>query len=133
MNTDQSKVTHFRKSQTMRSDFTFKIGENILETIKNTNIETDSCTKSGTCEILSKSAVRALESVISKIHHLKQCGFEPFIKLYVTCFVPVSDYFAPIWPMRFPNSRFQWTKRSILDLLETGTPKSNKLELKESF
>ena len=75
INTEKSKVMHFRPSRLKRSEFNFKIGENHLQItdqykylgvtfheFKDFKIKADR---------LSTDACRALGGIISKIHNLK--------------------------------------------------------------
>ena len=48
-------------------------------------------------ENLSKSGGRALGSVISKIHSMKEVGFKTYEKLYYNCVAPVLDYCSGVW------------------------------------
>lgn len=48
-------------------------------------------------ENLSKSGGRALGSLMSKIHSLKDIGFTTFEKLFYSCVAPVIDYCSGVW------------------------------------
>ncbi|XP_053374736.1 uncharacterized protein LOC128547066 [Mercenaria mercenaria] len=101
INCEKSKVMHFRKGRAERSDHQFTVGDNQLETVDSYKylgiILHDKHDFSYNCESLSKGAGRALGSVISKIHCMKNCGFKTFQKLYNSCVVPILDYSASVW------------------------------------
>lgn len=101
INCEKSKCVHFRRNRTNRTNFTFKIGDNILE-IKDhykylgvtfqeyNNFYTN-------CEALSKGAGRALGAIINKIHSLKDFGFRAYEKLFQSCVIPIMDYGSSTW------------------------------------
>ena len=77
---------HFRRGQSNRSEHTFTIGENVLETADRYKYfgvifheKQDFAINS---EALGKAAGKALGSIISKIHSLKELGFKAYEKLY---------------------------------------------------
>ena len=47
--------------------------------------------------VLSEAAGRSLGAMIAKMHLLRNSGFQTFTKMYHSCVVPISDYFAGIW------------------------------------
>ncbi len=57
----------------------------------------DKLNYSSHCEAIAKGAGRALGSIISKIHILKDFGFRSYEKLYKNCVVPILDYSASVW------------------------------------
>jgi hypothetical protein len=101
INTSKSKCIHFRKGRTQRTDFNFKIGDNVLELVSTYKYlgvffheKNDFSTN---CEALSKAAGRALGSIIFKMQRLKEFGFKTFEKLYRSCVIPILDYCASVW------------------------------------
>jgi hypothetical protein len=101
INSDKSKCIHFRRGNARRSDFVFKIGNNLLETVDHYKylgvIFQEKCDFTLNCESLSKAAGRALGSVVNKIHQLKDFGFRAFEKLFNSCVVPILDYGSSTW------------------------------------
>ena len=95
---------HFRKGRSCRSEFEFKVGNNVLETVESYKylsvIFNEKNNFTLNCEALSKGAGRALGSIISKIHNFKEFGFRSFEKLYNSCVVPILDYCSSVWGYR---------------------------------
>jgi hypothetical protein len=96
INASKSKCMHFRKGRTQRSDFSFKLGNDILETVDRSRclgvIFHEKCDYTYNSEPLGKGAGRAVGSLISKIHNLKNFGFKSFEKLFYAVVTPVMDY-----------------------------------------
>jgi hypothetical protein len=107
INTSKSKCIHFRKGRAQRTDFTFRIGDNELETVEAYKylgvIFHEKHDFSNNCDALAKGAGRALGSIINKIHNYKEFGFKSFEKLYNSCVIPILDYCASVWG----NKHFQ--------------------------
>lgn len=85
-NTNKSKYGHFRRGRTWRIDFEFKIENSILETIDHYKylgvIFNEKNIFDLNCEIQAKGSSRALWSVISKFHYLKDIGFNSYEGLH---------------------------------------------------
>lgn len=101
INLAKTKILHFRKRNSKKSNFTFYIGNTKLEyasvykylgVLFNENRDFKN-----NAENLSKSGGRALGSLISKIHSLKDIGFTTFEKLFYSCVAPVIDYCSGVW------------------------------------
>ena len=101
LNTEKSKILHFRGSRCKRSQFVFKYAGTDLETVehyKYLGIFFDEFLKfEYGIEVLEKSAGRALGCIISKFKYLKNAGYKTFKKLYESQVVPISDYFSCLW------------------------------------
>ncbi len=101
INTSKSKCMHFRKGRTQRTDFRFTVGNDILETVENYKylgvIMNDKLNYTQHCESIAKGAGRALGGVISKIHNIKEFGFNTYEKLYSSCVIPILDYNSSVW------------------------------------
>ena len=101
---DKSKCMHFRRGRSNRSEYTFKIGENVLETTDRYKylgvIFHEKQDYSINSEALGKAAGRALGSIISKIHSLKEFGFKAYEKLYSSCVMPILDYCSAVWGLK---------------------------------
>ena len=101
INAGKSKCMHFRKGRTQRTNFSFKLGNDVLETVERYRylgvIFHEKCDNTYNSEALGKGAGRALGSIISKIYHLKDFGFKSFEKLFYSCVVPVMDYCSSVW------------------------------------
>lgn len=104
INTTKSKAMHFRRGRTQRSDYEFKIGNSVLETVDQYKylgiIFHEKSDFTSNCEALAKGAGRALGSIISKIHKLKDFGFRSYEKLYNSCVVPILDYCSSVWGLK---------------------------------
>ena len=101
INNGKTKVVHFRKASTPATEYTFNIGDTVIE-------RTDSYRYLGLhindtldfnfgVSILSQSSSRALGTIISK--HFSVGGFphEPYRRMYDTLVAPVMDYAAEVW------------------------------------
>lgn len=101
INTNKSKCIHFRRGRSARSNFEFRVGTNVLETVDKykylgvTLHEKNDFTHNA--EALAKGAGRALGGIINKIHTLKEFGFNSYEKLYTSCIIPILDYSASVW------------------------------------
>ncbi|KAH3813261.1 hypothetical protein DPMN_141714 [Dreissena polymorpha] len=117
INTEKSKVVHFRKGRSQRTDTEFKIGLNVLEIVDKYKylgvVMHEKRDYSFHCEMLAKSAGRALGSIINKIHNMKQAGFKTYEKLYNSCVIPISDYCASIWGFKHFKSAENVHHRAI--------------------
>ena len=115
INQDKSKVVHFRPKSIDKTELEFKLGENTLEVVSEYKylgvILNEFLLYEKTADILSKSATRALGSVITKFRSLKNMGFETYTKLFNACVTPVLDYASEVWGFKtFENSeRVQMT------------------------
>ncbi len=101
INQDKSKVVHFRPKRLNRTEVEFTLGSNILEVVSEYKylgiFLNEYLLYEYTADILSKSATRALGSVINKFRSLKNMGFKTYTKLFNACVVPVIDYSSEIW------------------------------------
>ena len=101
INTDKSKVMHFRSARRRRSEVQFKVGDNILETVKTYKylgvIFDENKDFKENAEHLAKGGGRALGAVISKINTLKEYGIKTYEKLFSSCVVPIQDYNSSVW------------------------------------
>ena len=89
INTDKSKITHFRSARRRRSEVQFKVGDNILEivtTYKYLGVIFDEKKDfKENAEHLAKGGGRGLGAVISKINTLKKYGIKTYEKLFNSC------------------------------------------------
>ena len=101
INTEKSKVMHFRTGRRKRSEFQFQIGDNILELTEKykylgvTFTEKHDFTLNA--ENLARGGGRVLGSVISKLQTLKEFGIKTYEKLFNACAVPILDYHSSVW------------------------------------
>ena len=117
INTDKSKVVHFRHGRRKRSEFIFKIGHNELETVSTYKylgvIFYEKGTFSSNADNLAKAGGRALGAIISKIHKLKEFGIKTYEKLFNACVVPILDYCSSVWGFNDYSSVDAVQNRSI--------------------
>ncbi len=109
INKEKSKVVHFRPKRNDRTELEVKLGDDTLEIVaeyKYLGVHLNEfLLYEQTADILSKSATRALGSVINKFRSLKNMGFETYTKLFNACVVPVLDYASEVWGYKvFENS-----------------------------
>ncbi|XP_060563130.1 uncharacterized protein LOC132722622 [Ruditapes philippinarum] len=104
INTEKSKCVHFRRGRAACTDFSFRIGENVLELVDSYKYlgVTFHCKGdfSSNADILAKSAGRALGKTIAKVRDLKHFGFNTFEKLFDSCVVPIMNYCSSVWGYR---------------------------------
>lgn len=78
INSNKSKCVHFRQVRSPCCNFDSKVGDNLLETVGQYKylgvIFNEENSFSTNCETLAKGTGRALGSVISKVHNLKDIG-----------------------------------------------------------
>ena len=101
INLNKTNIVHFRKQSQNRTEFQFKIGENIIE-IKETYkylgcILSETFDFTVTATALAESAGRALGSLINKYRAADGLPFSVYTKLYHACVVPIMDYCASVW------------------------------------
>ena len=96
INRDKTKVVHYRKKSTPRSNQSFFLGDcdiEIVDKYKYLGIFLDEFLDfKCTTYTLSVAAGRALGSIISKFRSLKNVGFETFSQLYHSGVVPIMNY-----------------------------------------
>lgn len=101
INSQKSKVVHFRKNRSKISNFNFHLGENNLDyeaSYKYLGVIFDENRDfKVNAENLAKSGGRALGSFISKINAIKSVGFRTYEKLFNNCVAPVLDYSSGVW------------------------------------
>ena len=101
IDTDKSKVMHFRIGRRKRSEFQFKIGNNILELTEKYKylgtIFTEKNDFTLNAENLARGGGRALGYIISKLQSLKDFGIKTYEKLFNACVVPILDYHSSVW------------------------------------
>jgi hypothetical protein len=101
INTEKTKCIYFRKGRSARTDFQFRVGENVLEFIDSykylgvTFRSNHDFTMNA--QLLAKSAGLALGKIIAKMREMKDFGCKTFEKLYKSCVVPKMDYCSGVW------------------------------------
>ena len=97
INTKKSKVVHFRQEGVIAANSNSKwvITVSIYKYLG--VIFNEKCTFLNNAENLAKTGGRALGSIISKIHNLKEFGIRTFEKLFNACVVPILDYCSSVW------------------------------------
>ena len=125
INTKKSKVVHFRTGRRRRSDFQFKVGDNVLETTDRYKylgvIFTDKRNFNDSADNLAKAGGRALGAVISKLHNVKEYGIKTYEKLINSCVVPILDYNSSVWGYKEYDSIDMVQNRSLRYFLGTAS------------
>ena len=89
VNTDKSKVVHFRRGRRQRTEFVFKVGDNVLELTEKYKYLGVIFSEKGDFNLnatnLAKGGGRALGSIITKLRNLKEFGINTYEKLYNSC------------------------------------------------
>ena len=101
MNEIKSKIVHFRNVGKRATDFIFKNGHNIIESVSSYKylglILDDFLLYDMAVETLYSSAGRALGAVISKSRSLRNLRYKTYTKLFNSCVTPIYEYGAAIW------------------------------------
>jgi hypothetical protein len=101
INSDKTKVLHFRKETVQRSDVVFKCGDHVLEYVdsyKYLGLWFDEhLTFKKAVTVLAKSANRALSALFSKFLSAGGMSHAVFKQLYESLVEPVLLYGAAIW------------------------------------
>jgi hypothetical protein len=107
INKTKSKVVHFRKTNTVRTNSVFKVGEKTLE-IDSTykylgTYFSDTLNFTDHADRLGESGGRALGSIVSKLKKNSYMNYSAFTKLFESCVTPIIDYGAEVWGFRNYN------------------------------
>ena len=101
INTDKTKVMHFRRRRIKQSSFPFRVGNTELETVDKYKYlgTTIGCfpDDSVITEELSKSGSRALGQIISKTKSNLDVGYKTFTRLFHSGVAPILDYGSGAW------------------------------------
>ena len=104
INSDKSKIVHFRKRVREQSSFEFKVGSQQLHIVNeykylgvklNEFLDVDKM-----CESLAVGGGRALGSINSKFRTIKNMGIVTYSKLFDNCVMPVLHYCAGVWGLQ---------------------------------
>ncbi len=105
INTDKTKVLHFRKKNTPKTGSNFKVNDVDLEIVTeykylgvllNENLDYSKC-----AELLAGAAGRDLGSVINKVKIKKVLGYNTFTTLVDNCVVPILCYGSGVWGLKY--------------------------------
>ena len=101
VNISKTKIVHFRGKRSPKTNFMFTYNNDPIEVVscyKYLGVYLDEFLDYGKCvQVLADSASRALGCLITKIKHLKDCGYKTYTKLFDSGVLPVLHYSAEIW------------------------------------
>ena len=101
INLNKTNIVHFRKQSQNRTEFQFKIGNNVIELKESYKylgcILSETLDFTVTATTLAESAGRTLGNLINKYRAADGLPFSVYEKLYHSCVVPIMDYCAGIW------------------------------------
>ncbi len=101
VNTDKTKIMHFRNKNVPVTDHVFMINNLPLECVneyKYLGIIMDQFMNfDKTAEMLSSSAGRALGAIINKVRVNKDLGFNSYTTLIENCVSPILQYSSGVW------------------------------------
>ncbi len=104
INTDKTKVMHFRNKNTPVTNFAFMVKNLPLECVSDYKylgiILDENMTFDKTAEMLSSSAGRALGAIINKVRVNKDLGFNSYTTLIENCVSPILQYSSGVWGNR---------------------------------
>ena len=100
-NEKKSNVIHFRKSNTDRSEFNFKLGQSTLSTVDQYKylgiILNEFLDYNVTVKTLANAANRALGAVINKYQTINGFGYYTYTSLFKSGICPILDYCSEVW------------------------------------
>ena len=104
INTDKTKIMHFRTPSIVRTDYIFTCGESQIEIVDKYRylgiLLNDTLDYDITAKYITQSATRALGLLISKFRAAGGMPFDVFTKLYDTMVWPIISYGAALWGTR---------------------------------
>ena len=129
INLNKTNIVHFRKQSQNRTEFQFKIGNNVIELKESYKylgcILSDTLDFTVTATALAESAGRALCNLINKYRAADGLPFSVYEKLYHSCVVPIMDYCAGIWGFKSYFKCNTVHNRAIRTYLEVHNKTSN--------
>ena len=116
VNTQKTKIMHFRQKRNKLTDFKFVINSQELEIVATCKylgvIVDDKLEMDTTIEQQSLSGTRSLVHIIGTMRSNYDLGFDSFSQLYHSCVVPVMEYSIGSWHRPRSNMYNSWTKYS---------------------
>ena len=104
VNTEKTKVVHFRKKSIDKTNYTFRLGSAILEIVSHYKylgvLFDENLSFELNASLLADAAGRALGAIRSKLKYLKECGFKSFSTLFESGVLSISDYCAGVWGIK---------------------------------
>ena len=101
VNCDKSNVVHFRTPKAPRTDFTFRIGPDIIKIDRKYKylglVLNEHLDYNETVENVTQCANRAFGAVVAKSKHMGGLPFKVYVKLLDSMVWPVVEYAAAIW------------------------------------
>ncbi len=101
VNTDKTKVMHFRSKAKPKSTFAFNVNGNLLEFVSDYKylgtLLNEHLDYTKTAELLANSAGRALGAVINKVKANKDLGYKTYSTLIDSCVMPILLYASGVW------------------------------------
>ncbi len=101
VNTDKTKIIHFRTASTTASDFVFNFQNGIIETVAMYKylglVLTEHLDYKVTAKMVSQAASRALGLIIAKDKSYGGMPYKCFTKLYDSMVLPIINYGSSIW------------------------------------
>ena len=123
INSDKSKMMHFRKKAVDRTVTDFKLGNDVLETVdsyKYLGVVIDEFLDfSKTVDSLAVGGGRALGAINAKFKSLKNMGINTYSKLFDNCVIPVLHYSAGVWGLQSYNGLQNVQNRAMRFFLGT--------------
>ena len=118
------QVMHVRKHQTRRTDYTFRLGDNLLrvtETYRYLGLNINEFINFSHCAfVLHDAGRRALGALISKHYTSKGLEFTVCEKIFKSTVVPVMDYSAGVWGYKQFDSHDKLQHKAIRTFLGVG-------------
>ena len=109
INSDKTQVVHFRRKNLPRTNYSFNLGSDVLETVsfyKYLGVIFDEYLNfDQNSSVLADAAGRALGLIRSKLKNLKSVGYNTFNTLFQSGVLSIADYSAGIWGTKvFPKT-----------------------------
>ena len=107
VNTDKTKVVHFRQRSHVQTIYNFYLGSDVLEIVAHYKylgvIFDEFLDFEHNASVLADAAGRALGAIRTKLKYLKECGFRSFNTLFHSGVLSISDYSAGVWGIKTFN------------------------------
>ena len=109
VNINKTKIVHFRKTNSERTNFNFHIGNrhiDVCETYRYLGIILNEYLDyTETANALSESAGRAFSSLIVNLYNKMDLLYSSYTKVYESKLVPIMDYSSSVWGTKcFPKT-----------------------------
>ncbi|CAG2232913.1 unnamed protein product [Mytilus edulis] len=124
VNTEKTKIMHIRKTTKDRTQFTFRLGDNIVAFVNKyrylgLTLSEHIDYNVSVSELVSAGS-RSLGSLISKFFNMGNMDYDIFTKIYENTVIPVLDYASGVWGAKQYDNIERLHYRAIRTFLGVG-------------